>query len=110
MAQDSLSLLKSLNIPKAHIAGFSMGGMIAQEIAYQSPEIVKSLILGCTSSCFSEVSPEFYEYVKEFSEGRTPDKDPAWGLSMCYTPKYIKENMAEIAKSCIRRVSYSSCW
>ena len=97
MAQDSISLLKSLNIPKAHIAGFSMGGMIAQEIAYQSPDTVKSLILGCTSSNFNKVSQEFYVYVKAFSEDRIPEKDPAWALGMCYTPKYIKENMAEIA-------------
>jgi pimeloyl-ACP methyl ester carboxylesterase len=97
MAQDSLLLLESLNISKAHIAGFSMGGMIAQEISYRNPDSVKSLILGCTSSDFSEVSQEFYEYVKVISEGKTPEKDPAWVLGMCYTPKYIKENMAEIA-------------
>jgi pimeloyl-ACP methyl ester carboxylesterase len=45
MAEDVLSLLDYLGISKAHIAGHSMGGQIAQELALAHPEKVKSLIL-----------------------------------------------------------------
>lgn len=43
MADDAVSLLDALNIDKAHICGASMGGMIAQVVAYRHPARVLSL-------------------------------------------------------------------
>jgi pimeloyl-ACP methyl ester carboxylesterase len=43
MADDAVGLLGALGIEKAHICGASVGGMIAQIIAYQHPERVLSL-------------------------------------------------------------------
>jgi pimeloyl-ACP methyl ester carboxylesterase len=45
MATDSADLINALGLPSAHIAGQSMGGMIAQEIAITHPETVRSLSL-----------------------------------------------------------------
>lgn len=47
-ARDVICLLKELNIESAHICGLSMGGMVAQEIYRQAPEICRSLILVST--------------------------------------------------------------
>lgn len=44
MADDCVGLLDSLKIKKAHICGASMGGMIAQVVAYRHPSRVLSLI------------------------------------------------------------------
>jgi pimeloyl-ACP methyl ester carboxylesterase len=44
MAMDTVGLMDSLNIKKAHICGISMGGMIAQTIAIEHQHRVKSLI------------------------------------------------------------------
>jgi len=43
MADDAIGLLDTINIVKAHICGVSMGGMIAQVIAYRHPSRVLSL-------------------------------------------------------------------
>jgi pimeloyl-ACP methyl ester carboxylesterase len=44
MAADAAALLKALGIARAHIVGASMGGMIAQLVAINHPDVTKSLI------------------------------------------------------------------
>ena len=45
MADDAAALLRALDTPAAHVAGFSMGSAIAQELAIRHPELVRSLVL-----------------------------------------------------------------
>ncbi len=44
MASDVIAVMDDLNLPEAHIAGISMGGMIAQSVAINYPKRVQSLI------------------------------------------------------------------
>ncbi len=50
MAKDTATAMKELNIDNAYIFGASQGGMIAQYIAIDYPELVNKLILGSTLS------------------------------------------------------------
>lgn len=43
MAADTVSLMDALGLPSAHIAGVSMGGMIAQIVSARYPQRVRSL-------------------------------------------------------------------
>ena len=43
MARDTVGLMDALGIGQAHVVGASMGGMIAQIVAIEHPERVKSL-------------------------------------------------------------------
>jgi pimeloyl-ACP methyl ester carboxylesterase len=44
MAQDTANLLQQLEIAPAHLVGASMGGMIAQMLAAEHPDAVRSLV------------------------------------------------------------------
>jgi 3-oxoadipate enol-lactonase len=48
LAGDAAGLLRALGISCAHVMGISMGGMVAQELALGHPELVRTLVLGCT--------------------------------------------------------------
>jgi 3-oxoadipate enol-lactonase/4-carboxymuconolactone decarboxylase len=45
LARDSIAVLDALGAGKAHVAGLSIGGLLAQSLAAQAPERVASLIL-----------------------------------------------------------------
>jgi pimeloyl-ACP methyl ester carboxylesterase len=53
MARDTLALADELELDSFHLLGVSMGGMIAQEIALQAPERVRTLTLAVTYSAGS---------------------------------------------------------
>ncbi len=48
LAADAAVLLGELGVERAHVMGISMGGMVAQEFALASPDVVTTLTLGCT--------------------------------------------------------------
>jgi len=57
MADDTIALLDHLGIDSAHILGYSLGGLVAQEIAIRFPQRVKKLILVSTLALGAEPDP-----------------------------------------------------
>ena len=57
MANDVAAVLDHAKIPRAHIYGISMGGMIAQEFALSHAARVRGLVLGCTACGMTHGAP-----------------------------------------------------
>jgi pimeloyl-ACP methyl ester carboxylesterase len=45
MGANAIAFIKALGLTKIDVLGFSIGGMVAQEIAIQAPDLVRRLIL-----------------------------------------------------------------
>lgn len=61
MADDTIGLMDLLSIDKAHVLGYSLGGMVAQGIALKYPARVRKLILASTVSTMHHNAPELLE-------------------------------------------------
>ena len=49
MAKDAATFIKALGLEKVDILGFSIGGMVAQELVLQQPNMVRRIVLAGTS-------------------------------------------------------------
>ena len=77
MARDAAGLMRELGIAPAHVVGASMGGMIAQTLAAQHPEMVRSLvsIMSTTGNRWKgQPAPGLYRYLLH----RAPDEREAF--------------------------------
>ena len=54
MADDAAAVLRGHNISSAHVAGFSGGSIIAQELTLRHPKLVRSLVLQSTWPAMDE--------------------------------------------------------
>ncbi len=69
-AQDMANLLRALQLTSVHIAGISMGGVIAQRFALDYPGLVRSLTLISTSSEVGEQARAAWEKMAAVIEQR----------------------------------------
>jgi 3-oxoadipate enol-lactonase len=94
--RDLYCLLVKLNIEKAHFIGFSMGGAVAQEFVINYPEMVSSLVL---ISSFSYADCNLTNALLKLKESLVEGGFAAFFdeiIPLILTPKFIKENQAEL--------------
>lgn len=92
MADDAAGLLGALGIPRAHVLGISMGGMVAQELALNHPEAVQGLVLGCTNCGPAHSVPTPPESIARFAQIQAISLDERiqqfWEMTV--TPGFIE--------------------
>ncbi|MBE0569390.1 MAG: alpha/beta fold hydrolase [Deltaproteobacteria bacterium] len=106
MADDSVALLEFLRIPRAHVLGVSLGGMIAQEVALRHPERVDRLVLGCTGPGGTLSIRPSGEAMAAFAGagGADPEAELRRMLPYLYSDAYIAERPREIDDFIRRRL------
>jgi pimeloyl-ACP methyl ester carboxylesterase len=80
LADDASNLLDSLEIQRAKVYGFSMGGMIAQELTLRHPAQVQKLVLGCTTPGGPRATVTNTQEILEALSMQAADQDAAADL------------------------------
>ena len=68
MARDQRRAMEALGISRADVVGISMGGMIAQHLAADAPEMVRRLVLVATCPCPNALLTESVTEWMEFAQ------------------------------------------
>lgn len=92
--QVAIGLVKALGIKQVDVLGFSMGGMVAQMIALNSPEVVRRLIIGGSSPSYGEgiVSGPDWPFPK-LMNASTPEESEEAFLNTFYTHSEEKQRL-----------------
>ena len=92
-AEDTSGLLDALNIKKADVMGWSMGGFIAQELALTHPDKVGKLIIYASICGGKESAPPTPDVMKVFSDqsGTSSDRIKRF-LPLLFPPEWRTQN------------------
>lgn len=96
MARDTIAVMDHLNLAKARIAGISMGGAIAQELAIHFPERVTSLILISTWPGFNRYAKTVYENLKKLRVTSNPEDFMELLQLWIFAPPYYENHFGEL--------------
>lgn len=96
MAGDVLAVLDAAGERSAHVMGVSMGGLVAQEVAFRAPDRVTSLVLAAThpGAADSVWDPEALALVSNRG-GLTPQQAAEASIPFNYAPGTPRERIEE---------------
>ncbi len=99
MAADAIAVLDDAGVNKARVAGISMGGAIAQEMAIQYPDRVHSLLLVSTWAKFNNYAKAVYENLKKIRATTSLQHFSELLQLWIFAPPYYENNWEELRQS-----------
>ena len=100
MADDVAGLMQALQLEKAHVIGYSMGGQIAAKLAEKYPERILTMI-GCV--CYPNINMHVRllgETLLELMELNLPNSIiDRIGLPWVFSDRFLEENVSSLTKS-----------
>jgi pimeloyl-ACP methyl ester carboxylesterase len=92
-AADSVGLLDALKINNSDILGFSMGGMIAQQLTLDYPDKVDDLIIYASNCGGNQSIPPNQQMVEQFTDlSGSPEDIKKRFIPLLFTENWIKQN------------------
>lgn len=99
MADDATTFIKAMGFKQVDLLGFSMGGMIAQEIVLKEPPLVRKMILAGTGPAGGEgISSVAGVTVYDMLRGFLTGQDPKQYLFFTRTPPGIEAGKAFLGR------------
>ncbi len=96
MAADTIAVMDHADVDIVRVAGISMGGAIAQELALQYPSRVKSLALISTWPVFNNYTKTVYENLKKLRVSSKPEDFMELLQLWIFAPPYYEEGMTDL--------------
>lgn len=99
MADDAITFIQAKGLQKVDLLGFSLGGMVAQEVVLKQPQLVRKMVLAGTGPAGGEgistvAGVTFYDMARGFFTGQ----DAKQFLFFTRTPAGIEAGKAFLAR------------
>jgi pimeloyl-ACP methyl ester carboxylesterase len=112
MADDAAEMLDGR---RAHVAGFSMGGYLAQALALRHPQLVERLVLICTATGGPDVVPTPAETREAWlaNAERPPAEFARATMPLSFRPGWTDEHPEEFERLLAERLEFPTppeCW
>lgn len=99
MAKDAITFIKAMGFEQVDLFGFSMGGMIAQEVALMEPQLVRKMIITGTGPAGGEgISKVARVTYLDMVRGWLSRQDPKQFLFFTRTPSGIRAGKEFLAR------------
>src|SRR5438046_4140548 len=99
MATDAITFIRAMGLEQVDLFGFSMGGMIAQEIALREPQLERKMIIAGTEPAGGEgISKVARVTYLDIARGFLTHQDPKQFLFFTRTPGGIRAGKAFLAR------------
>jgi pimeloyl-ACP methyl ester carboxylesterase len=91
-ADDTAGLMEALGLPKAHVLGWSMGALIAEEVALRHPGKVDKLVL-YAAHCNADLFPPDPGVIKKMTDSSgTPEEQGMRFISVLFPADWLQSH------------------